>query len=151
MNCTHLISGSGCSFVCRDWRRDRRRIFEASTSRITQRWPSQTRYFILYIRCDSIQIWKRSCFGAFLVYLGYRKSPREEIPAGCKYPTRLSNHLFTKYWCSKSFPLALWCSSSILSNVSMWCCITNVGYSWLDWASWSEGRKIFGGKMAPFP
>ena len=30
---------------------------------------------------------KGSCFGAFLVYLGSRKSPREAIPVGDKYPT----------------------------------------------------------------
>ena len=28
----------------------------------------------------------KSCFGVFLIYLGYRKSPREEVPVGWKYP-----------------------------------------------------------------
>ena len=34
---------------------------------------------------------KRSCFGAFLVYLGSRKSPREAIPTRCKYPTTVTS------------------------------------------------------------
>ena len=42
---------------------------------------------------------KRSCFGAFLVYLRSRKSPREAIPIGGKYPTTE----WWPYWGSEYF------------------------------------------------
>lgn len=62
------------------------------------------------------QVWfnidlKSSCFGVFIIYLGYRKDPREEVPVGWKYPTIVARQIIA-HWVSR--PKAMETSTNYL-------------------------------------